>query len=524
MLVGEGAAAFVSVPLASGKILIGQGAADPAAQSVSGDGTLSAAGVLTISGLQGVTLPAPATGYLLFGQGSGLSWNGPLSQPTATAFYIDPAGGSDAAAGTSLAPLKTFREAVGRIGSFRPAFPSSATVTFHILSSQTDLSDPIVWSPVSGNTVFVGTPILQATSALANVSYSAGGVVTATIAGASLGDMVVNNAKGGVAFVGNVVGSTCTLSVPSASNVPFSTAAPAAVLNWANGDSYSRYTLPQVYAPNVGCDITSAYTANIQLQHLNVGITGHSYMATGTVGMLECAVTTPYTSSTVFFDTRGGSFINCFVSGQLQFGGGYFYAGALYNATGDASAIVIERVAIAGGALLCGNGGMYLELSEVSSLNVASTNPNINLIGNNNFGSGSPSTIYGTYTLNLASGLTGESVGCLTYFGTAAATFLGNPTFTFGAGSQAGAVSFGNALDVGTGVAQWYPHRALYVTNLDLAVALGGFGGRAFSDFGSFITNGTQGTTAPGTLATTDWYINAATGSDANAGTSSGAP
>lgn len=64
IVIGEGAAAFASVPLSSGQVLVGQTSADPAAESFSQDVTITSSGVATVNSIHGSS-PIPITPNVL---------------------------------------------------------------------------------------------------------------------------------------------------------------------------------------------------------------------------------------------------------------------------------------------------------------------------------------------------------------------------------------------------------------------------------------------------------------------------
>ena len=419
---------------------------------------------------------------------------GPLTVQTVTDWYIDPVGGSDGNNGlTSGTAVKTFREVVARLGTTRPSFVPGTTTTFHILSSQSDLTDPISLSQTNGTVVFLGTPTLVSSTTLGSVAYQPGGTLTATITGATQGYMVVNTTRSNsIAWVDHVSGGTSTLTCPTTANVPVTSFGPALLTTWANGDSVSFYTLPTVYLVAVGNDANNIASSGTYVEHLNIGIPGHNYEAAGAAAFAECSITAGFVSSNIFFDTRGGAFVNCFMAAldSVEIGGSYFYSGGIHNALGAASGAILGKTSIYN-VLFGGTGGALFENVEFGP-NTIINNQVIELVGGNDFGVGAPSQINGVYTINLYSGTTGDAIGNLTYTGTAVGTFLGTPTL------QISGVSFANALDVSFDPAPLHPHRALTPANLDLAVGSGGFGGTAFSDYGvAVFTNAIQGSAAP---------------------------
>jgi hypothetical protein len=83
-LLGEGASAVTPLSLGDAQIVVGQTGADPAAKTVSGDGTLADTGALTVTGIRGTSVPSPpGTGTTVLTDTSGAySWT---SLPSASA-------------------------------------------------------------------------------------------------------------------------------------------------------------------------------------------------------------------------------------------------------------------------------------------------------------------------------------------------------------------------------------------------------------------------------------------------------
>jgi len=100
--------------------------------------------------------------------------------------------------------------------------------------------------------------------------------------------------------------------------------------------------------------------------------------------------------------------------------------------------------------------------------------------------------LYGQYTLGFS-----DAIGKLTYLNaTADQWFLGTPTLNMDG------VAFANAYDRSVSPGVLYPARQLIVSNLDLPISQGGFGGLAEGDSGSVIYNGSQSSTSPTVLFT----------------------
>jgi hypothetical protein len=359
------------------------------------------------------------------------------------------------------------------------------------------LTDPVIINPLSGQAIILGTAITIASSVLNAVVYGQGATVTAVIAGAAGGQRIVNQSKSNsVGFVDSVTSNTSFITIPTASNVPFTTINPASNPNWTSGDTVLLQSLTAIYAPEIGANADNVAAGNSVLIELcNVGIPSHPASTSGSPGFIECIITDQVVSTYPFFDTRGGSFINSWSNSQLEISGGYMWAGGVHGPQP-----LVERTRIDGHVLFnVATGPVYLENVETGYITFFGGNPNTGVtvicLGNNNFASTGAfnSGINGIYTLSAGANNTGDSLGNINYGSNGAQNvFFGTPTLTFGGG-----ISFGNALDTSIDPANYHPHRALTPANLDATIASGGFGGTAYSDYGSVYTSGVQGSATP---------------------------
>ena len=103
---------------------------------------------------------------------SGGAAGAPTAAWTVAAWWIDPVNGSDTNSGTSVgAPLKTWFQLIQLFGTYSPIIGQNTTITW--LSSQSDNSDPVIFTPYINNSAVItitGNSTVVATGTLSSVT------------------------------------------------------------------------------------------------------------------------------------------------------------------------------------------------------------------------------------------------------------------------------------------------------------------------------------------------------------------
>jgi hypothetical protein len=445
------------------------------------------------------------------GYGYGYSTTDALS---VTNWYIDPQAGNDSNDGkTTLTPIRTWSELINRWGTSSPIFNTPVTVTF--LSDQLSFADPVYLNPrfgTNGSLTVLGTLQHQMDGNLSSVvskNKSATGAYPSGLLQANLttaadgytGYLLVNNTRSGaLCWIDSISSGAAVLTNPFVSNTPTFNTAPNQVDTFANGDSFSIYQPTKIYVsgfvPGIG-------VGNIVFAHV-------WFMDPVSVGTTQ--VSMPYSSSC--FESRtdifmifdivttvgiGGNLINSWANGGVYItsngsmvGGGsnaaVSNANTFINSFVDGDAIIHGNT---GFNAICQIGSAYLDNSNVSvqdNVTFISGDLILDVDQGTNYQFG----LYGQYTLGFS-----DAIGKLTYLNaTADQWFLGTPTLNMDG------VAFANAYDRSVSPGVLYPARQLIVSNLDLPISQGGFGGLAEGDSGSVIYNGSQSSTSPTVLFT----------------------
>lgn len=218
---------------------------------------------------------------------------------------------SNSNAGTSAgAPLLTFSEAVRRWGSSAPFIPSTvASLEVRFLSSHTDNSDPVFWTPSSAGPL---VPFISATTP-AGTAAVLGGVTAksraagtnspliATLpAGTTVGTLVVNTTAGKASRAYAKVslgGGSWELSQPLAPQTIPQPGAPLEVNTWANGDTVQvihQIAVNVAYVSTVLGESNASFDNSLYLYNLQIfdpiGEGSSNFLMGSGVSIIECAV------------------------------------------------------------------------------------------------------------------------------------------------------------------------------------------------------------------------------------------
>lgn len=214
-------------------------------------------------------------------------------------WYIDPANSSGCAAdfnnctsavcgGAGVGPCVTWGEInVHRWGCLGnptscPVLPQTTGVTF--LSSQTGLSDPIVWLPLSNNggdtnllsaVLPRGTPFSLGTVTPKNRAAGSNSPLIAVVSGGAVGQLLVNTTHPSFAFVQHSNGAGAfNISQPVTGTALNSFTFPVEVDTWATGNTVAVQPLVQINLVKFAPQFTSIETpgvANIFGLHISNG-------------------------------------------------------------------------------------------------------------------------------------------------------------------------------------------------------------------------------------------------------------
>lgn len=442
-------------------------------------------------------------------------------------WFIDPANSTGLASDDNTGldathPVLTYNGGVvAKWGTVTPYLRQDTTITW--LSSQTDDTDPVVFTPVMTSCLAIlqgqlGAAQLLGSGVLAAVvskNRATAQILTADLGAAfPVGSLIENTTGGKSSFAWvykNTVGTTYEISQPiTPATPPFGASAASALAEvdtWANGDTFSVYAPTSVNIVNVDTTIaeyfpgpSSDFPASLELYHMTLWSSngaGDSDTFIGSdVTILECAATAALIDRSAA-DEEFTYFINCFI-GQ----------GATSSASNS------SYIEVYGGALI----GPFLTVFVSWSLGFdIIIQPGTGSVGNvqlvcsapNLFGGsleasypflgtvcldGGVTSLYGDWNLSFPSDIATIIWGSGTldlegrsrvyYTSPAASTFL-IPTIKIN--SQTTAFAFNPA----TGL--WTTAIAITAANLDTAITSGGFGGSAINPIGgATLTN--QGT------------------------------
>lgn len=168
------------------------------------------------------------------------SWNNPQ-------WFVDRVNGSDRNPGTRALPVKRYSSIVERWGTVSPVLRQTTQLVY--LSSETDNSDPVIWTPVHANgatsSIEGDTPPVVAAIVLAGtVAFSSVAGANALLAsnlGSVATGLIVQNTTAGKASRTPVYklssGTTYVLAQPAALSAVGGSMSPALVSTWADGDT-----------------------------------------------------------------------------------------------------------------------------------------------------------------------------------------------------------------------------------------------------------------------------------------------
>jgi hypothetical protein len=426
-------------------------------------------------------------------------------------WFVDPANSTGAANDSNTCttitdPCVSYQGIATKWGTYSPRLRQTTNITF--LSSQTDDSDPVYFSPFVEHGALVSVqgvlgPAQQvATGTLSNVvpkHRAAGQLLAATLpAGAAPGQLVVNTTHASRAWVyAPAGGSNWSLSQPEVPvTVPGGQTTPGEVDTWADGDAIALYRLVAVdiaeVAPVIG-DRAGNFS-NLAFYQLALFAPPSTACACNATPLAQLTITS---GMNVYFlessiqrsidwepaDTDTTAAIsNCDIANsvlagtteavaQFQIFGGQIRANAFSNLRGpnlDGDVIVGATPAVEGGAY----GTVFLD-TGVSLLVLDET-----MFPANNVGMGT-TAVWGPGAIQVG----GNSR--LEYFvgpNQAQAIFLQTGGFQIDGATTACAVDT-------TAGGNWRCGIPITPANLDAPVSAGGFGGNAVNPGGGAISN-----------------------------------
>lgn len=226
---------------------------------------------------------------------------------------------------------------VSKWGTTSPVLRQNTTITW--LSSQpTGGADPVIATPICvGTTLVLTAPLPTAvhTGTLSGViakNQSMGQILTADLGFAATPGMLIKNTtigKTSFAWVWqNVSGTTFKISQPLAPNTPpiAESPPPTEVDTWANGDTFSAYTLISVNITHTSgnaamFDAIDNFRAPTQIYHINIaspdGFDSDNNLSMANTSIIECSTNCVVDDAPDFASDYINAAQNCFFGSSV---------------------------------------------------------------------------------------------------------------------------------------------------------------------------------------------------------------
>ena len=414
---------------------------------------------------------------------------------TQTAWFVDPALGSDGYSGTNATftsgttgPLKTWAEIIRRYGTNSPRLRQNTTYTF--VSSHTDNTDPVYFYPSIENGAVVsiqgslGAAQQVATGTLSGVvakNRSTPQLLNATLtAGLAAGQLIVNSTHSSRAWLFSLVsGTTWNISQPLVPITVPITVTGTEVDTWTNGDTYTVYNPVQVNIAGLGgvlADWNGSNSNPLTIYQLSVfpPVAADPLIITSSlVWFNECQINR-ILGLTAVGNPLQQQFMNCdfgAVNFHLESGptqqGVIIAAGQNRGLSFNASNVAFQLDFILGST----NIQIYGPIVSCTTFYIAS-GKTLQLDGHMNF-----NVLWGPGSINV------RGTSRLNYTAPALTSFLLTGSVTINSSTTAYSVGSGTGATLNGGI-------TITPSNLDAPQGPSGFGGTAFIPGGGSITNG----------------------------------